>query len=268
MVSLMKHPQFKHIYGPVYSWRMGFSLGIDPLTTGKKYCSFNCTYCQLGRADRVCLERRIFVPVATIMEEVKALPANCQIDHLTFSGNGEPTLAYNLGDMIQALRKVRSEKIAVITNSSTVMMPDVRADLRQADLLLFKIEAHNQELFEKINHSAPGLKLADIVEGIRELKKTFDGKLAVQTMITDDNKAYGSELAELILRIDPDEVQLNTPLRPSPVRPLTEIEMAEVKKPFVLAGLNVLSVYEEEKKSYQPFDDEATKKRHGNFKGE
>jgi wyosine [tRNA(Phe)-imidazoG37] synthetase (radical SAM superfamily) len=266
MVSLMTRPQFKHISGPVYSWRLGFSLGIDPLTSDKKYCSFSCSYCQLGETYGLCLERRVFVPTSAIVAEVMALPADCRIDHLTFSGNGEPTLATNLGDMVLALKKVRPEKVAIITNSSTVMQPDVRADLCLADLILFKIEAPNQEIFEKINQAPSGLKLADIVEGIRLLKKTYKGKLAVQTMMTDDNKACAVELAQLIRTIGPDEVHLNTPLRPSPVRALSEIEMAEIKKPFVKLGLNVLSVYEEEKKAYQPFDDQATEKRHGQYR--
>jgi wyosine [tRNA(Phe)-imidazoG37] synthetase (radical SAM superfamily) len=266
MVSLMTQPQFKHIYGPVYSWRLGFSLGIDPLTTGKKYCSFNCSYCQLGRTENLCHERRVFVSTSAIVNEVKALPADCHIDCITLSGNGEPTLAINLGDIIQALKKIRSEKIAVITNSSTVMQPDVRADLRLADLILFKVEAPNQELFEKINQAPAGLKLSDILEGIRLLKKTYKGKLVVQTMLTDDNKGQAVELAQLIRTIGPDEVQLNTPLRPNPMRALSEKEMLEIKKPFVELGLNVLSVYEEEKKAYQPFDHAATEKRHGRYR--
>lgn len=266
MVSLMTRPQFKHIYGPVYSWRLGFSLGIDPLTTDKKFCSYNCVYCQLGRTDYLCFERRVFVPTSAVIEEVKALPADCQIDHLTFSGNGEPTLASNLGDMILALKKVRSEKVAIITNSSTVMKPDVRADLCLADLVLFKVDAPNQEIFEKVSGAPAVLKLKDIIEGIRLFKKTYQGKLAVQVMMTDDNKACAVELAQLVRTIGPDEVQLNTPLRPNPMRPLSEDEMAGIKKPFVELGLNVLSVYEEEKKSYSPFDDQATEKRHGRFK--
>jgi wyosine [tRNA(Phe)-imidazoG37] synthetase (radical SAM superfamily) len=266
MVSLMTRPQFKHIYGPVYSWRLGFSLGIDPLTTEKKYCSYNCTYCQLGNAEQLCFERRVFVPTSAIVNEVRALPADCQIDHLTLSGNGEPTLATNLGDIIKALRKVRPERIAVITNSSTVMQPDVRADLCLSDVVLFKIEAPDQEVFQKISKAPDSLKLARIVEGIQLLKRTYKGKLVIQTMMTEDNMAHAAALAKLIRTIGPDEVQLNTPLRPSPVRPLSEAEMLEVKKPFVEQGLSVLSVYEEEKRPYRPFDDAATEKRHGQYR--
>ena len=36
------------IYGPVPSWRLGRSLGVDPLGGGEKRCTFDCLYCQLG----------------------------------------------------------------------------------------------------------------------------------------------------------------------------------------------------------------------------
>lgn len=265
MVSLMTAPTFKYIYGPVHSWRMGFSLGIDPLNTPQKTCNFGCSYCQLGEADVLPLERRVFVRTSWVVEEVKALPLECRIDYLTFSGNGEPTLASNLGEMILALRDVRPEKIAVITNSTTITRPDVQRDLRLADLVLFKIDAHDQALFEKINRPAPGTRLADIIKGIRDFQKTFEGTLALQIMFMAENKKFAPQIAEIARAIAPDEVQINTPLRPCPVAPLNEADMQEIKKYF--EGMNVRLVYEAEGKSYQPFDDQATEKRHGKFKG-
>lgn len=38
------------VYGPVPSWRLGRSLGIDALLPPKK-CTFNCVYCQLGKTS-------------------------------------------------------------------------------------------------------------------------------------------------------------------------------------------------------------------------
>lgn len=265
MVALMTAPQFKYIYGPVYSWRMGFSLGIDPLNTSTKNCNFDCSYCQLGRFEALPSERRVFVPASWIVEEVKALPAGCQIDYLTFSGNGEPTLASNLGEMIQALRDVRPEKVAVITNATLIMRRDVQKDLRMADLVLVKMDAADQETFEAMNHPAKGVLLADIIKGIKDFRKTFEGRLALQIMFVESNKAQAPQMAALAREINADEIQINTPLRPSAVKPLSEGEMAQIKKHF--DGMNVRCVYDEERKAYQPFDDSSTEKRHGRFKG-
>src|SRR3989338_1906861 len=130
---------YQHIYGPVYSWRLGMSLGIDPISIDKKICNFDCVYCQLGRTKEFTEERKIFIPTNDILREVQILPY-IPIDHLTLSGRGEPTLAKNLGAMILGLRETSDEKIAVITNSSLLHRDDVQADLLLADYVIAKLD--------------------------------------------------------------------------------------------------------------------------------
>lgn len=36
------------VFGPVYSRRLGSSLGINLLPANKKVCTFNCIYCECG----------------------------------------------------------------------------------------------------------------------------------------------------------------------------------------------------------------------------
>ncbi len=121
----MKNGNLKYVYGPVQSWGMGKSLGIDPLSDRVKICNLDCIYCQLGKTRELTAERRDYVPASVIAEEIVRFfdaaprrdPAIADnIDFLTFSGRGEPTLAGNLGEMIRAVRHIRKEKIAVITN--------------------------------------------------------------------------------------------------------------------------------------------------------
>jgi wyosine [tRNA(Phe)-imidazoG37] synthetase (radical SAM superfamily) len=102
------------------------------------------------------------------------------------------------------------------------------------------------------------------VAGLVDFRKTFKGRMALQIMMTEANKDSAAEIARMARRIAPDEVQLNTPLRPSPVKPLDEGQMFLIKRAF--SGLKVLSVYEEEKRRYEPFDDAATRKRHGQYR--
>jgi len=64
-----------------------------------------------------------------------------KIDYITFSGTGEPTLAANLGQMIKEVKKIRCEKIAVLTNSSLMHREDVQKDLACADLVVAKLDA-------------------------------------------------------------------------------------------------------------------------------
>ncbi len=133
--------EYRIIYGPVPSWRLGASLGIDLLSREEKICSFDCVYCQLGRTDLLTTDRGLYVATKEVLEEIAALPPEVRIDTLTFSGRGEPTLAANLGDAIEAVKRLRREPVAVLTNSSLIGRRDVRSELEQADILVAKLDA-------------------------------------------------------------------------------------------------------------------------------
>ena len=69
----MNNIRYKYIYGPVNSWRLGRSLGIDLISSHEKICSFNCIYCQLGDSKiEPSTKRRIFVKTQDILEEFKS----------------------------------------------------------------------------------------------------------------------------------------------------------------------------------------------------
>ncbi len=256
----MAKKNYKYIYGPVPSWRLGSSLGIDPLSEKVKICDFDCIYCQIGKTKTFAKERRVFVPTAKIIEEIKSIPA-IRIDYITFSGRGEPTLAKNLGRMIKAIKKIRKEKIAVLTNSSLIYREDVQKDLLLADFVMAKLDVHSQDQFIMINQPMKAMKLKIIIKGIKGFKAKFRGKLALQIMFIDENKKYAKLISEIARKINPDEVQLNTPLRPSGVRPLPRKELAAIKQYF--KGMNCISVYESEKKKVKPISKKETLRRRG-----
>jgi wyosine [tRNA(Phe)-imidazoG37] synthetase (radical SAM superfamily) len=234
--------RFKHVYGPVSSWRLGRSLGIDPVSTGRgKICSFDCVYCQAGPSDIITGKRKIFVPTRDILEEIKSL-GPVKIDYITFSGASEPTLAKNLGEIIKGVKKIRKEKVAVLTNSSLLDRKDVRKDLSCADFVAAKLDAHAAGVFKNMSRPEKKIKLKNILKGIKDFKSSFSGRFALQIMFTAGNKKYAEELAKLARDIAADEVYLNTPLRPSLVKPLSKKEMREIKKHF--SGMEVITVYE------------------------
>ncbi len=259
----MTKNSFKYIFGPVSSWRLGASLGVDPLSCEEKVCSMDCVYCQLGSCSQLINERKVFLSTEELLKEVK-LVGECDIDYVTFSGAGEPTLAKNLGEMIEGVRSIRKDKIAVITNATLIDQDDVKNDLNLADFVLAKVDAATQETFEKVNHPLKGVQLKAVLEGLSSFRKSFKGKFALQIMFIEDNRHEVAQIAEIARSLEPDEVQLNTPLRPCDVDPLLQEEMEELKAYF--AGLPTVMVYDQEKKDVTPFDDDKTVKRHGNFK--
>jgi wyosine [tRNA(Phe)-imidazoG37] synthetase (radical SAM superfamily) len=200
------------------------------------------------------------VPTEKVIEEIRSLPP-VDIDYITFSGRGEPTLAKNLGEMIAGVKKIRKEPVAVLTNASLIHEKEVRRDLSRADLVVAKLDASSEETFKKINRPLKGLRLSKVIKGIDIFLKNYRGKFALQIMFLEENEKYAKEIAQLAKRIWPDEVQLNTPLRPCAVKPLSKKRMEKIEKHF--KGLNTISVYKSVRKKVKPVSRKDTLKRRG-----
>jgi len=255
---MTREKNFKYIYGPVPSWRLGRSLGVD-LISGENICSFDCIYCQLGRTTRHIKERGIFVRTKDILEELDKLPKNVAMDYITLSGTGEPTLAANLGEVIRGIKKRFDVPVAVLTNSSLFSDPAVRKELSFADLVVAKLDAVNDEVLAMINRPVEGVLFEDIFHWIKVFSAENPGKLALQTMFVKKNKRYAPLLAKIAKMIRPKEVQVNTPLRPCAVKPLPPDELAEIKEFF--HPLRSYSVYDVMRPKAKPMSVKQTKKR-------
>jgi len=203
------------VYGPVHSWRLGNSLGIDLLCVDS-ICSFDCVYCQLGRIRRLTEDRGLFVTTDKLIEDIRAAKWR-EADVVTFSGSGEPTLALNLGEAISEVKRITGKEIVVLTNSSLLNDPGVRGDLSGADRIFCKLDAWNSDLLRRINRPIANLTVERLAEGIGKLRAEFRGFMALQTMILSTPSMTGiNRFARLIAAIRPDEIQLNVPSRPVP----------------------------------------------------
>jgi len=258
--------QVSSVYGPVPSWRVGQSLGIDPICINS-ICSFNCTYCQLGFIQVRVNERRLFVPTEKILADLEQSRWR-EADILTISGSGEPTLALNLGDIISGLKNRTGKPVLVLTNGTLLHLPEVQAELARADKVYVKLDAASEATFQRINRPVPGVTLARIVQSLVEFHSMYPGYLGIQMMFTRVNLGEADEFVEILNRVRPDEVQLNTPTRPYPqdwvlqargshegvdypAKPLKRISREEADalrtKLRELTGLKIISVYKEEK---------------------
>lgn len=261
--------KFKFIYGPVASWRLGVSLGIDLLSGKTKICNFNCLYCQLGSAVLYRGRRRIFARKDVLIEELKRLP-QLKIDYITLSGRGEPTLAGNLGEIINAIKKIRKEPVAVLTNSSLMAKKGLRKELSLADFVIVKIDAYAESLFRKINQPVKEIVFKHILKGIKKFKAAYKGRLALQIMFIKENKNKVKEIADLVAQINPDEIQINTPQRPSGVKPLSGIEIFQIKRYFLnrFKKIKIISVYDAvKKKKVSPLNFKDAQRRRGPILG-
>ena len=251
---------FKYVYGPVYSWRLGISLGIDLLSTARKVCNFDCIYCQLGKTRRFTVRPGVFVSVPQIIRELNRLP-EVRLDYITFSGRGEPTLAANLGQAIRAVKKLRIAPVAVLTNAGLINQARVRKSLSLADFVIVKLDACSQERLKSINRPQAAIRFRNIIRGIMQFRKEFKGRLGLQIMFLRQNKQTAGQLAAWAGEIKPDEVQINTPRRPSAARPLSRKEIFRIKQYF--RGLNYISVYDAPRKRVIPLSNKQAMRRRG-----
>jgi len=221
----------KYLYGPVKSRRIGFSLGVN--LTPYKTCNFDCVYCQLGKTVTLTNERKEYIKVSEVLDELKYwLENNREVaqdfDYITLSGSGEPTLNSGFGQLISGIRKLTAHKIAVLTNASLLVDPQVRLEMLGVDLIVPSLDAVTQNLFVEVDRPHPDIKIENIINGLIALRREFRGKIWLEVMLIkglNDDIRHIRKLKEVIDRINPDKIQLN-----SPVRTTAEINVQLVPK--------------------------------------
>jgi wyosine [tRNA(Phe)-imidazoG37] synthetase (radical SAM superfamily) len=232
---------------------------VDLVSTEGKTCSFDCIYCQLGRTVYPRVERQEFITMTQLARELETVRNNVVADFITFSGMAEPTLASNLGEAIRMARSIIPLPVAVLTNSSLMPREEVCDDLVQADVVVAKMDAANEMMFRQINKPVVDYSFDEILGSIEDFRKRYKGKLALQMMFIAINKDYARQMADIARRLSPDEVQLNTPLRPCPVKPLNPEEMTIIENEFT--GLKAVNVYKSPKPEVVPLNLEETLRR-------
>jgi wyosine [tRNA(Phe)-imidazoG37] synthetase (radical SAM superfamily) len=207
-----------YVFGPVPSRRLGQSLGID--TIPMKTCNWNCVYCQLGRTVPLTNERMEYFPCEAILDEVeealaKHMPG--EIDWLTFVGSGEPTLHSGLGRLIRGVKEMSDLPVAVITNGALLYVPQVRVALLEADAILPSLDAGSPQLYRQINRPHPQTTFERLVSSLILFRREYRGKLWIEVMLIEglnDSDQALDDLADLLKRLQPDEIHINLPTRP------------------------------------------------------
>lgn len=212
------------IYGPVHSRRLGLSLGVNLLPSSYKLCSFNCLYCQYGWTPKPTLNptyqtkdlpqpREVSDALEKSLQQI--IRQRIKLDCITFSGNGEPTLHPELGEIVETAKILRDMylpqvKLAILSNSSTVGRKDVRGTLNMLDLRVMKLDAGSEELIHRLNGPAPPFYLGEIVAGLKQLKDVILQSLFVQGRVTNADPDSLELWLEKVREIQPLLVQVYT----------------------------------------------------------
>jgi len=224
-------------------------------------CTFDCVYCQIKRCQAVTSKRQKFVDMDDLREEFDdALEiVGDHTDYITFSGMGEPTLAVNLEEGIKMVNELSNKPTAILTNSSLMNEKGVRNALKGLDYVIASLDAGDQETLEKVNRPDKDILFKDIIDGLKKFSDNFQGRFALEMMLIEDNYPRISDIAALSREMRVDEIQLNTPLRPSVVPPLEEEKLQKAKKHF--KGVETKIVYQEKRTDTPKLDEEEVIRR-------
>lgn len=226
----------KYIYGPVSSRRLGLSLGLS--LTAHKTCNLDCLYCQLGRTTNKATERKDYLNIEEVLAELKSWldyhPEEAKgLQYITLSGAGEPTLNIKIGEAIERIKRLTSCPVAVITNAVLLNDPGLRREILGANLIVPSLDAADQAAFDKINRPVVKIEVGEIIDGLVALRKEFRGKIWLEVMLirgVNDSSAQIEKLREAIERINPDKIQLNSPVRTTAEDNIVPLEKSKLEK--------------------------------------
>jgi wyosine [tRNA(Phe)-imidazoG37] synthetase (radical SAM superfamily) len=236
-----------HLFGPVPSRRLGRSLGVDLIPS--KTCPYNCIYCEVGPTTRLtkqrfsCQTEAIVCELEDYLNDVPQPP-----DVITLAGSGEPTLNLGLGRIISSIKEMSQIPVAVLTNGALLYLPEVRAQLAAADLVLPSLDSAREETYRLINRALPGLSLESLLEGLTHFRREYRGRLWLEVMLLkgiNDTEAELTLLRRALTEIAPDQIQLNTAIRPvvdALARPLDRVEM-ETAATFLGGPVEVIASF-------------------------
>ena len=228
---------YRTIFGPIPSRRFGTSLGID-LSPGKKQCNYDCLYCELAAAKPV---ETIENPPAVdeVISELKAaLKEHPDIDVITLTANGEPTLYPFLDELIERIDEIKNGyKTLILTNASTIADPKVQQALARLDTVKLSLDCVTPECFRKLDRPLRTVDVGTIVEGIRTFRRRYKGEMILEILmvrgINDTDKEIDA-FNRILPTLGADRIDLGTVDRPPayPVEPLGYDELLALAQKF------------------------------------
>lgn len=202
-----------------------------------KTCTYDCVYCQLGRTTAKTIERKEYVPVGDVIQELREKAgSDSAIDYITLSGSGEPTLHSGLGEIIRAAKRLTPIPVAVLTNGSFLHDINVRRELHHADVVIPSMDAASERVFQQVNRPHKGLNLKELLEGLKEFTSGFGGAVWVEVMLVkgmNDGDEELKRMSEILKPCRVGKIQINTVIRPpaEPVAlPVTQQRMTAAKR--------------------------------------
>lgn len=239
------------VFGPIFSRRLGSSLGINLLPENGKICNFDCIYCECGW-NKDGLKDTLLPTAEDVRKALTAKLEACRaagtpIDSITFSGDGEPTLNPAFPEIIDLTLELRDRyypeaKVSVLSNATCAGKPGVFEALLKVDNPILKLDAPTDEQVALINRPAGHYHVTDVVEALSR----FKGNFVLQTMFLRgpgwESAQWVGPWMEIVRKLRPREVMVYTIDRETPMAGLgkyTVEEMRALVQPLIDEGLTI-----------------------------
>ncbi len=247
------------IFGPIPSRRFGMSLGID-LSPSIKQCNFDCLYCELEKAKTVSKQSEV-VSVKDIVEALKkALESHKNLDVITFTANGEPTLYPYLSQLIDEVDKIKGDvKTLILSNGANIYEKDIQQTLSKIDIVKLSLDCVSEKCFKKLDRLDDSIDCGRIIPGMCAFRKLHKKQLILETLfvktLNDSDEEIG-KLYDAFKEIKPDRVDIGTIDRPPAydVKPVTYEKLLEIADSF--EGLPVTIAHKNKKVNIQTFSED------------
>lgn len=205
------------IFGPVNSRRFGKSLGID-LSPTKKQCNFDCLYCELAPAKTMDSYEDV-VSVEQIMEALNSmLDKHQDIDVLTITANGEPTLYPHLSELMDEINRVKGNtKTLILSNAANIHEPEIQEALQKFDTVKLSLDCASKRCLKRLDRSHKGIDVEEIKSGMLTFKEKFSKPLIIEILIVKGINDTPDEIAALnayLLHLRPTRIDIGTIDRP------------------------------------------------------
>jgi wyosine [tRNA(Phe)-imidazoG37] synthetase (radical SAM superfamily) len=225
------------IFGPIHSRRFGKSLGVD-LSPSKKQCNFDCLYCELDPAKTMDAYDDV-VSVEEVTTALKsALKEHDDVDFITLTANGEPTLYPHLSKLIDEINTFKgTTKTLILSNAATIDDVEIQDALLKLDEVKLSLDCATQKCLQKLDRSHTGIDVENIKAGMLDFKSKYNGPLVIEILIVktlNDSKEEIAKLNEYLLKLQPTRIDIGTIDRPPAfeVKPVSYEKLLEISHLF------------------------------------
>jgi wyosine [tRNA(Phe)-imidazoG37] synthetase (radical SAM superfamily) len=205
------------IFGPVNSRRFGKSLGID-LSPSKKQCNFDCLYCELEPAKTMGAYEDVVSIEEIINTLSESLKTHQDIDALTITANGEPTLYPYLSELMDEINKIKGNiKTLILSNSANIHESKTQEALLKFDTVKLSLDCATPRCLKRLDRSHEGIDIETIKNGMLEFKSKFSKPLIIEILIVkgiNDTKEEIAKLNSYLLTLNPTRIDIGTIDRP------------------------------------------------------